>query len=105
MAGEGQDEIDLGRRIRMFDTDGRLEESCRDIWTLIEPAKREIARAYWERYAQSDEITRPIPPEKIEELTDRIVPHIEAKHAALTDPQWVEMTRGYVESGPKPTFR
>ncbi len=101
MAGERQDEIDLGRRIRMFDTDGRLEESCRELWVLIEPAKREIARAYWERYAQSDEVTRPIPADKIEELTDRIVPHIEAKHGALADPKWVDMTRGYVESATK----
>ena len=89
----GESGIDLQRRIRMFDTDGRLEESCREIWALIEPEKRAIARAYWERYAQSDEITRPISPEKMDELTDRIVPHIVAKHAAFGDPAWVEMTR------------
>jgi methyl-accepting chemotaxis protein len=98
MAGERHSEGDLRRRIGMFDTDGRLEESCREIWTIIEPDKRAIARAYWERYAQSDEIARPIPPEKIDELTERIIPHIEAKHGALADPQWVEMTRGYVEA-------
>jgi len=98
MAGERHSEGDLRRRIGMFDTDGRLEESCREIWSLIEPDKRAIARAYWERYAQSDEIARPIPPEKIDELTERIIPHIEAKHGALADPQWVEMTRGYVEA-------
>jgi methyl-accepting chemotaxis protein len=101
MAGERRDESDLGRRIRMFDTDGRLEESCREIWTLIAPEKRAIARAYWERYAQSDEIVRPLTPEKIEELTERIVPHIEAKHGALADPAWVEMTRLYVEAATK----
>jgi len=98
MAGERHSEGDLRRRIGMFDTDGRLEESCREIWAIIEPDKRAIARAYWERYARSDEIARPIPPEKIDELTERIVPHIEAKHGALADPQWVEMTRGYVEA-------
>jgi len=98
MAGERRDESDLQRRIRMFDTDGTLEESCREIWTLIEPHKEAIARAYWLRYAQSDEVTRPITPEKIDELTERIVPHIEAKHGALADPKWVEMTRGYVEA-------
>ena len=100
MAGEStrQDDDDLRRRIGMFDIDGRLEASCREIWALIEPEKRTIARAYWERYAQSDEVTRPIGADKIEELTDRIVPHIEAKHGALSDPEWVEMTRGYVEA-------
>jgi methyl-accepting chemotaxis protein len=103
MAGDmkRQDEIDLRRRISMFDIDGRLEESCREIWALIEPQKKAIARAYWQRYAQSDEVTRPISPEKMDELADRIVPHIVAKHAALADPQWVEMTRFYVESATK----
>jgi methyl-accepting chemotaxis protein len=99
MAGEDRqrDEADLRRRIRLFDTNGRLEEDCREIWALVEPAKREIARAYWERYARSDEIERPIGPDKMDELTDRIVPHIEAKHGALADPAWVRTTRGYVE--------
>jgi methyl-accepting chemotaxis protein len=101
MAGERRDESDLQRRIRMFDTDGTLEASCREIWAVIEPVKRDIARAYWRRYAQSDEITRPISPEKIEELTERIVPHIEAKHSSLADPKWVEMTRFYVEAATK----
>jgi methyl-accepting chemotaxis protein len=101
MAGERRDEGDLQRRIRMFDTDGTLEASCREIWTLIEPDKAAIARAYWLRYAQSDEVTRPISPEKIDELTQRIIPHIEAKHGALADPAWVEMTRGYVEAATK----
>jgi methyl-accepting chemotaxis protein len=103
MAGDvkRQDEIDLRRRISMFDIDGRLEESCREIWALVEPDKKAVARAYWERYAQSDEVTKPISPEKMDELAERIVPHIVAKHAALADPQWVHMTRGYVESATK----
>jgi methyl-accepting chemotaxis protein len=100
MTGESrrQDDFGLRRRIAMFDTDGHLEESCREIWALVEPEKRTIARAYWERYAQSDEVTRAISDEKIEELTDRIVPHIVAKHGALGDPAWVHMTAGYVEA-------
>jgi methyl-accepting chemotaxis protein len=98
MTGDRQrDKADLQRRIKLFDTSGHLEEDCSEIWSLVEPAKRDIARAYWERYAQSDEISRPIGPEKMEELIDRIIPHIEAKHGALADPAWVDMTRGYVE--------
>ncbi|HST35778.1 MAG TPA: methyl-accepting chemotaxis protein [Allosphingosinicella sp.] len=103
MAGDSdrRNGFGLERRIRMFDTDGRLEESCREIWALVEPEKRTIARAYWERYAQSDEVARAISPEKMDELTDRIVPHIEAKHGALADPAWVEMTSAYVEAATK----
>ena len=103
MGGEmrERDAADLKRRIELFDMDGRLEADCREIWALIEPHKREVARAYWERYARSDEIDRPIGPDKIEELTDRIVPHIVAKHERLADPEWFQMTRGYVEAAAK----
>src|ERR1044072_5423446 len=103
MAGDvrQEDVADWARRIAMVDTDGRLEESCREIWALVEGEKRAIARAYWERYARSDEIVRPTPPDKLEELTDRIIPHIEAKHGALSDPRWVDMTRGYVDAATK----
>jgi len=100
MAGDDRqrDEADLKRRIALFDSDGRLEADCLEIWSLIEPDKRAIARAYWERYAQSDELTRPIGPEKIEELTTRIEPHVAAKHGALSDPAWYQMARSDVEA-------
>ena len=103
MAGEMApgDGIELKRRIGFYDADGRLEAQCLEIWALIEPDKRRIARAYWERYARSDEIDREISPAKIEELTDRIVPHIEAKHGALSDPRWFGMARAYVDSATK----
>jgi methyl-accepting chemotaxis protein len=95
------DGIELKRRIGFYDADGLLEAQCLEIWALIEPDKRRIARAYWERYARSDEIDREISPAKIEELTDRIVPHIEAKHGALSDPRWFEMARAYVDAATK----
>ena len=103
MAGDDRqrDEADLKRRIALFDSDGRLEADCREIWSLIEPEKRLIARAYWERYAQSDELTRPIGPEKLEELTTRIEPHVAAKHSALSDPAWYQMARADVEAATK----
>jgi len=97
--GTGQvNAIDLKSRIVLFDADGRLEEHSREIWSIVEPEKRSIARAFWEQYARSPEVAQPITPDKMEELTQRILPHIEGKHGALADPKWVEMVRHYVEA-------
>jgi len=100
MAGE-TDGIDLKRRIALFDVDGRLEDDCRDIWSFVQSEKRTIARAFWEHYSRSDDVTQKITGAKLDELADRIIPHIEAKHGALADPKWVDMTRIYVEAASK----
>ena len=95
------DEAELGRRIKLFDADGDLVESCREIWALVEPEKRRVGRSYWARYARSPEIKRPITDDKIEELTTRILPHIEAKHSNLHDPAWSRNVFDYVEAASK----
>jgi methyl-accepting chemotaxis protein len=100
MAGEtGQlDEIALHDRIALFDADGNLEANCREIWGLIEPHKKDIARAYWEQYARSPEISRPIGPDKIDELAGRILPHLEGKYSNLTNPAWAHRVHDYVQA-------
>jgi methyl-accepting chemotaxis protein len=95
------DEAELSRRIALFDTDGDLVEATREIWLLIEPEKRMVSRSYWERYARSPEIKRPISEDKIEQLTDRIIPHIQAKHSDLRNPAWTHNIADYVESASK----
>ncbi|MEE2915837.1 MAG: methyl-accepting chemotaxis protein, partial [Pseudomonadota bacterium] len=42
--------LDLDERFRVFDADGRLADSARTAWALLEPRVREIARAYWEHW-------------------------------------------------------
>jgi methyl-accepting chemotaxis protein len=98
---EHLDEAELGRRIKLFDADGDLIDACREIWALVEPDKRIVGRAYWERYARSPEIKRPISEEKIEDLTTRIIPHIQAKHSNLRDPAWAHNVADYVEAASK----
>src|SRR5690606_6823584 len=77
---------------------GDLEQCCREIWAIVEPEKRTIARAFWEQYARSPELNRPLGADKIEELIDRVVPHVERKYGSLTDTAWTDMVRGYVET-------
>ena len=95
---EQRDEIDLKARIALFDARGDLARCCREIWKLIEPHKHDVARAYWEHYARAPELTRAIGPEKMEELTLRIIPYLESLFTNLADPSWANQVRDYVEA-------
>ncbi len=93
------DEVRLEGRIEFFDPEGTLEGDCREIWSLIEADKRDVARQFWIEYQRSPAIPEPLDEAKIEELTDRIVPYIEAKYNALRSGAWVEMIGVYVATG------
>jgi methyl-accepting chemotaxis protein len=95
-ASQTQDEIGLERRLASFDRDGTLEADCREIWSLIEPAKTEIARQFWVEYARAPGIPFELDDAKIDELTKRIIPYVEAKYSNVRDPAWVEMAGKYV---------
>src|SRR3954466_8020474 len=97
MAGALQtDEIGLERRLAAFDHDGALEADCREIWSLIEPEKTEIARQFWVEYARAPNIPFKLDDDKIDELTQRIVPYVEAKYRNIRDPAWFDMAGKYV---------
>ena len=100
MAGNAgrQDEVDFHGRIRLFDPDGTLTADVREIWSLIEPEKVEIARQFWVEYARSPKLTIKLDEAKIDELTQRIIPYLEARYNNIADPKWVEMAGGYVSA-------
>ena len=104
MVGASQtlDGIGLERRLAAFDLDGTLEADCREIWSLIEPEKARIARQFWLEYARAPNLPFELDEAKIDALTERIVPYVEAKYRNLGDPAWVEMagTTGNGLSGP-----
>jgi methyl-accepting chemotaxis protein len=91
-----QDEIGFEGRLKLFDPDGTLVADCREIWSLIEPEKEEVARQFWIEYARSPGLPTPLDEAKIDELTQRIVPYVEAKYSNVGDPKWVEMAGHYV---------
>ena len=94
--GSRQEEVDLKAKLRMFDPDGTLAADCREIWSLIEDEKEKVAREFWVEYARSPGLPFPLDDAKIDELTQRIIPYVEAKYASLADPKWVEMVGQYV---------
>jgi methyl-accepting chemotaxis protein len=100
MAGNAgrQEAIDLKTRLAMFDPDGTLAEDCREIWTLIEPAKEQIARQFWIEYARSPNLPYKLDEKKIDDLTQRIIAYVEARYSNIEDPKWVDMAGEYVSA-------
>ena len=91
-----QDDLGFERRLKLFDPDGTLAADCREIWALIEPEKAEVARQFWVEYARSPEVADPLDQAKIDALTQRIIPYVEAKYGDVTGWLWVELAGQYV---------
>jgi methyl-accepting chemotaxis protein len=88
--------VSLEGRIELFENGGDLAAECREIWAVISPGKEEIARQFWVQYANSPEVKQAIDSAKLDELTRRIVPYLDAKYSDLRDPAWVGIAGGYV---------
>ena len=92
----GGDEVRLEGRLGMFDPSGALPEHSAEIWSLISPQREKIARAYWERYSCSPEVTRSIDAAKMDELVQRLLPYLETRYLSLRDQRWSDLAGGYV---------
>jgi len=89
-------DYDLPRGLRFYDSSGDLPARSADLWTKISHAELEIAREFWRRYRVSEELKQGIPDGQLEVLATRIVPYLRDKFARLADPAWVGMARDYV---------
>ena len=92
------EEIRLDDRIQAFDRDNRLEADCREIWSLIEPEKAIVARQFWIEYSRAPNLPAPLDEAKIDALTERVIPYVEAKYGNVRDPKWVAMVGQYVSA-------
>ena len=95
-AAAASGEVRLEGRISLFGQDEDLVASAREIWEIIGADVESISRQFWVQYARSGEAGREIGPSKLDELTRRVAPYIEAKYARLGDPAWVETAGHYV---------
>jgi methyl-accepting chemotaxis protein len=96
MASVHEDEVSVADRLKAFDPDGTLPEACREILALIAPEQERVARQFWLEYAKSPAIPFPLDARKIDDLTARIVPYLEAKFRDIADPAWTRMAGDYV---------
>ncbi|MEN3972194.1 methyl-accepting chemotaxis protein [Sphingomicrobium sp. XHP0235] len=88
---------DLKRGLALYDPAGDLPVRAKLLFDAIEGVEVEMAREFWRRYAQSPEVTDPMPEAKIEKLAERITPYVRSKFTAITEPGWTEKSREYVQ--------
>ena len=88
---------DLARGLRLFDPTGDLPARAAELWARIRGAEMELAREFWRRYRQSEEIVDRIDEAELDDLTTRMAPYLHQKYGRLGSPEWVERARGYVE--------
>ena len=86
----------LESRIATYDPDGTMRAGVREIWALIEPEKRDIARQFWIEYGRAPDLPVDFDPGRIEELTDRLLGYVEARYSDIGNPAWVSMVGQHV---------
>jgi len=94
-AGTGS-EVRLEGRISLFGQDEDLVAAAREIWAIIAPEVDSVSRQFWIQYSRAGEAGREIGEDKLEELTRRVTPYIQAKYSKLDDPAWVATAGQYV---------
>ena len=62
------DTYDLARGLRLYEAGGPLAERAAALWRHLAPSEMTLARAFWLRYRQSEEVKGSIADDKIEEL-------------------------------------
>jgi methyl-accepting chemotaxis protein len=95
MSGGG---YDLQRGLKLYDSDGKLPQRSAELWGLIQAEEQEIARAFWRKYRQSDEVTQVIDDAELEKLAAKIVPFLRDKFSNIASPSWTDTVRSYVEN-------
>ena len=91
------DTYDLARGLRLYEAGGPLPERAVQLWRYLAPNDLDLAREFWRRYRQSEEVTDSIADDKLEELAARIVPYLRDKFERIASPQWVATARSFVE--------
>jgi methyl-accepting chemotaxis protein len=95
--GNSETTYDLARGLRLYEGDASLADRAAELWRYLAPAELDLARAFWNRYRQSEEVKESISDDKVEELAKRILPYLRDKFTAIASPQWVATARTYVE--------
>jgi len=94
--GTSNGDYDLARSLHLYDTSGDLPGRARELWQMISPDAKDLAREFWRRYAISPEVREQFDEAKIDRLADKIMPFIRAKFERLDHPKWTHESQAYV---------
>jgi methyl-accepting chemotaxis protein len=95
-SGADQGAVKIADRIGRFETDGRLAEDCREIWSLLEPDVEQLTHAFWRHYFRADDVPGELDESRIGDLAQRIVPYIRSKFSDIGGQDWADFASHYV---------
>ena len=84
---------DVARAIGMYSDSHDFPGQVRRLWDLIGESGGDMARAYWQRYAASPDIGRPLSEANIERKCQEALPYIAKKFMRFEDQNWSDLLR------------
>jgi hypothetical protein len=82
--------IDLAERLRVFDLGAAERALAAELWTLIEPDARQIARAHWEHRERAYGDAQNWAPHDQERMYDLAVAYLRNRYTELASKVWVQ---------------
>jgi methyl-accepting chemotaxis protein len=82
--------LDLTTRLRVFDHDGMLGATARDIWSIIEPDVHAISEAYWQQWLRCFSDGRIWAPHETEKMIDLGVTFLRQRFLETSGRAWIE---------------
>ena len=83
-------EVDLPARLRVFDFDGSLTTSSREVWETIEPEIREVSEAYWRQWLRCFADERIWAPHETEKMIELGVVFLRARFLETSGRSWID---------------
>ena len=83
-------QIDLAARLRVFDHEGALAATSREVWAIIEPDMHAISTAYWEQWLHCFADDRVWAPHETEKMIDVGVTFLRKRFLETAGREWIE---------------
>ena len=83
-------QIDVRARLRVFDFDGSLMSSSREVWAALEPEIRSISDAYWQQWLRCFSDERNWAPQETEKMVDLGVVFLRNRFLETNGTTWIE---------------
>lgn len=83
-------QIDVRARLRVFDFDGSLMSSSREVWAALEPEIRSISDAYWQQWLRCFADERNWAPQETEKMVDLGVVFLRNRFLDTAGNTWIE---------------
>ena len=89
-AGAMAARVDVRARLRIFDFDGSLMASAREVWKVLEPEIHDVSEAYWQQWLRCFADERVWAPQETEKMVDVGVVFLKNRFLDTAGSSWIE---------------